>query len=174
MNSFHILLIFAALIFSSIGISGLMSPTLGSSTMKRLQFINILKQQLGHEYKLGGEYPYFDCASLVQYAYSKIGITVARAVTEQSGNAPNQINFNTYQKLENILNLIKPGDQIGIDFNPGGRFDHVITYIGGSSFIQATGTGDCPCPNSRCKVVIDPVTHFTGRYVRSVYSYFIE
>lgn len=151
---------------------------LGSITADRQQFINLLKEQLGKPYKIPGAVApnTFDCASLGQYCYLQIGISISRAVTEQSREAPNVRKFNPYAKLKDVAHLLKPGDAIGLDFNssdPLNRFDHVVWYIGNGKVIQATGGRACPNhPSSRCKVVEDPLSRFTGSTVRSIYSYF--
>lgn len=150
---------------------------MGTSVMRN-EFIAILKEQKGKPYKIPGAVaPYsFDCASLGQYAYKLLGINIDRCVTEQSAKAPNLRKFNPYVILKDVVHLLKPGDSIGLDFDPKdalNRFNHVIYYIGNGKVIQATGDGQCPySPNSRCKVVEDPLSRFTGATVRSIYSYF--
>ena len=144
------------------------------SAVARLMFIQELKKHIGEPYIWGAEGPnQFDCSGLVNYCYKQIGIDVPRLVTEQAGEAPHVVVFDTYKTPSELVEdgVLKIGDCLGMDYNPGGRYDHVIVYAGKGDFIQATGGSSCPAGGSRCKVVIDPASHFTAGNVRSVYSY---
>lgn len=143
------------------------------SSMSRFDFIAKLKQQVGKPYIWGAAGPdAFDCSGLVQYCYGLIGISTPRLVTEQAAEAPNQKIFTTYKTPGELEPVMKAGDCLGIDYSPGGRFDHVIVYIGKGRYIQATGGESCPNhPTARCKVVEDTTDRFQSANVRAVYSY---
>jgi len=142
-------------------------------TVSRGKFINDLKAQKGKPYRLGYDGPNaFDCASLPQYCYRLQGINIPDCVTEQVQSAPNKTVFDSAKTIDEVLPYAKPGDCLAMDYEFGGRYSHVIVYIGNGKVIQATGDGSCPNPSKRCKVVEDSVTRFTGRNFRAVYNYF--
>ena len=143
-----------------------------SSTTERGRFVSSLKSKIGKPYIWGARGPNsFDCSGLVDWAYGTLGIDVPERVTEQSGQAPYSIVFERFQSLNSIKHLLKKGDCIGLDYQQGGRFDHVLVFIGGNKFVHASGREACPCTGSRCKVVKDPLSHFSGTNVRSIYSW---
>lgn len=144
---------------------------LSSASGRRGQFVGFLRSQKGKPYILGANGPdAYDCASLVQAAYRHIGIAVPDCVTEQVQMAPYKVSLGSGGK-EYALTILKPGDCIGFDYDPGGRFDHVGVWTG-SSIIHASGGAACPNhPTSRCKVVEDPPSNFSGSSWREIYSY---
>lgn len=155
------------------GYSEYKKPGWNSSLLKRQAFIAKLKSKLGKPYIWGARGPdSFDCSGLVDWAYSEIGIPEAGpTVTPQTAEAPHSIVFEAPQTLSDVQHLVKKGYCVGLDYDFGDKYSHVIIYIGGSKYIQATGREACPCADSRCKVVIDHKSHFTGTNVRSIYSW---
>lgn len=157
---------------TSSGYTKYTKPGWTSSLIKRNSFIAKLKSKKGKPYLWGHRGPdSFDCSGLVDWAYGELGIDVPPRVTEQSSEAPYSITFEAAHTLASIKHLLKRGDCVGLDYSFGDRYSHVIIYIGGSKFLQATGRETCPCADSRCKVVIDHIDHFGGENVRSIYSW---
>jgi len=141
--------------------------------VERMAFVQKAKQQLGKPYiwaAAGAES--FDCSGLTQWLYAQIGYSIPRRVTEQAEQAHHIKAYADYKKPAEIISDLQIGDCLGLDYTLGGRYDHVIIYIGNGQFIHASGGQSCPAGGSRCEVVQDPTSHFQGHNVRSVYSYF--
>lgn len=96
--------------------------------------IATVKDALGTPYVWGGSRPGgFDCSGLLQYAWGKAGVKIARTTYDQwkqGANIPRQ--------------ALKPGDAVffrGSD-SKGGLPGHVGMYVGGGKFIEAPRTGE--------------------------------
>lgn len=147
-------------------------PGFSSSTTERGRYVSALERKKGKPYLWAANGPNaFDCSGYSQWGYKDIGVNVPRQVTEQSNEAPYSIVFETAQRLNDVKHLLKKGDCIGLDYDFGGRFSHVIIYAGGGKYLHASGKECCPCEGSRCKVVKDPLSKFAGVNVRSIYSW---
>jgi len=154
------------------GYSSGTKPGFSSSVTQRARFVSALKSKMGKPYIWGHTGPdSFDCSGLVHWAYKSVGKIVPRLVTEQSDQAPYWIVFERAERMTDIKHLLKKGDCIGVDYEFGGRFSHVIVYIGGNKFLHASGKEACPCEGSRCKVVKDSLSDLSGFNVRSIYSW---
>lgn len=148
------------------------APGFSSSTTQRNRFVTALKSKHGKPYGWGARGPnLFDCSGFVDWGYGTLGIDVPPTVTTQFDSAPYSVTFETAHRLNDVMGLVKKGDCIGLDYEWGGKFSHVIVYLGGGKFIHASGKESCPCAGSRCKVVKDPQSHFTGVNVRGIYSW---
>jgi cell wall-associated NlpC family hydrolase len=87
---------------------------------------HIASKQIGTPYVWGGESKAgFDCSGLVQFAYSKLGISLPRTAAEQ-GKAGRGVSYKN----------LKPGD-ILVENNG----DHVVMYAGNGQVVQAPHTG---------------------------------
>lgn len=106
------------------------------------------KKLLGVRYVWGGTTSKgFDCSGFVRYVYKKLGITLNRTSSSQTGNG-------TYIKKVNL----SAGDIVFFDTNGGNnRINHVGIYIGSGKFIHAS--------SSHHKVVISNIN--TGFYSRA-------
>lgn len=151
---------------------GMAAFTAGSSG-RRSQFIGLARLQKGKPYIWGATGPEtFDCSGLTQWCYAQMGISVPRQVTEQAQNAPRRIDVASVGGWQAAKAMLKPGDCVGMDYDPGGRFDHVAIWTG-ASWIHASGGEACPNhPTSRCKVVEDSPAKF-GSSCREIYSYIV-
>ena len=90
---------------------------------------SVALRQVGVPYRYGGTNPRgFDCSGLVQYSYSKAGVSVAR----------------TTAQLWATTRTVKPhnlriGDLLFFKFD--GKMSHVGMYIGGQRFVHAPSSG---------------------------------
>ena len=92
--------------------------------------VNVAKKYLGTPYSWGGTSPSgFDCSGLVQYAASKVGISVPRTTYEQVQGG-----------REVSKNNLQPGDLVF--FGSSSDPHHVGIYIGGGQYIHSPKTGD--------------------------------
>lgn len=91
------------------------------------RIVQIANHMLGIPYRYGGSSPAggFDCSGLVQYVYSRIGISVPR-VTYQQWGAGTHVS----------RSALRPGDLVF--FHSRG---HVGIYLGRDRFIHAPHTG---------------------------------
>ncbi len=99
-----------------------------------MNVVNTAKQYLGTPYVWGGTSPSgFDCSGLMQYAYSKNGISIPRTSQEQFKSG-------TSVDKNNLIagDLVFFSGSSGSPSAPG----HVGMYIGNGQFIQAPKTGD--------------------------------
>ncbi|ASS68515.1 MULTISPECIES: C40 family peptidase [unclassified Paenibacillus] len=124
----------AAALALSIAISGgalLSAPkaeaATASASSKATTVINAAKAQMGTPYKFGASTSttkYFDCSSLMKYAYKKAGITLPRTSKAQS-------KVGKYVSKSNL----KPGDLVFF-YSP---VTHVGMYIGGGKIVHTYG-----------------------------------
>ncbi len=114
----------------------LVSAVSGCSTQQTVesrgvgdQAVVVALRQVGVPYRYGGTNPRgFDCSGLVQYSYSKAGVSVAR----------------TTAQLWATTRTVKPHNlRIGdlIFFKIDGKMSHVGMYIGGQRFVHAPSSG---------------------------------
>lgn len=105
----------------------------GSATPLDKKAINLAKEYLGTPYKWGGDQPGgFDCSGLLQYVWSKQGVTIPRTTYDQ---------FKAGQSVSK--GALRPGDAVffkGSD-PENGLPGHVGMYIGGGKFIESPTTG---------------------------------
>ena len=89
----------------------------------------IARDQVGVPYRYGGsDRRGFDCSGLVQYAYSKVGMSVPRTTAAQ------------WQGLDPVSRAsLRPGDVVF--FRIEGKISHVGMYLGGGRFVHAPETG---------------------------------
>ncbi|HCB94248.1 MAG TPA: hypothetical protein DEP65_00215, partial [Ruminococcus sp.] len=100
------------------------------TSSKGAQMVNVAKKYLGTPYSWGGTSPSgFDCSGLVQYAASKVGISVPRTTYEQVQGG-----------REVSKNNLQPGDLVF--FGSSSDPHHVGIYIGGGQYIHSPKTGD--------------------------------
>lgn len=87
--------------------------------------------QIGTPYVWGGSTPGvgLDCSGLVQYAYSRAGVSLGRITTAQEGAG---------QRVS--LNSLQPGDIIF--WGGAGASYHVAIYIGGGQYVHAPQPGE--------------------------------
>jgi cell wall-associated NlpC family hydrolase len=88
------------------------------------------KHMIGTPYVWGGESPKgFDCSGLVQWAFAKAGISVARTTQQQiqQGRPVSWGNFH-------------PGDLIFSNFEGGKGASHVVIYLGNGRIATHTGS----------------------------------
>lgn len=111
--------------------SGMTSKRQNSRTSsKGAQMVSVAKKYLGTPYSWGGTSPSgFDCSGLVQYAASKVGISVPRTTYEQIKGGK-----------EVSKNNLQPGDLVF--FGSSSDPHHVGIYIGGGQYIHSPKTGD--------------------------------
>ena len=90
--------------------------------------VGIAMQYLGIPYQWGGESPStgFDCSGFTYYVFSRVGVSLPRTVSAQSGVG-----------VSVSRSQMQPGDLVF--FNGLG---HVGIYIGGNQFIHSPHTGD--------------------------------
>jgi cell wall-associated NlpC family hydrolase len=94
----------------------------------------IAMQQRGDPYVWGAEGPgSFDCSGLMQYAYKKAGLKIARVSQDQAkmGSKAKSKWFRVKKPL--------PGDLVF--FSPEGKNSHVGMYIGGGKIVHAPRPG---------------------------------
>ncbi len=86
-------------------------------------------QQVGVPYRYGGSGPDgFDCSGLVQYSYSRAGLSVARTTAQL---------WTTTRAVDR--QELQVGDLLFFRFN--GKMSHVAMYIGGQRFVHAPSSG---------------------------------
>jgi len=86
-------------------------------------------QQVGVPYRYGGSSPTgFDCSGLVQYSYSRAGVSVPRT-TGQLWSAASPVSGQD----------LRPGDLLF--FNIEGKMSHVGLYLGERRFVHAPQSG---------------------------------
>lgn len=73
----------------------------------------------------------FDCSGLIQYAYGKHGIALARRSTDQAREG---------RKIERELKRLSPADILTFS-NRGGQVTHVGLYVGDGRFIHSATSG---------------------------------
>jgi hypothetical protein len=112
------------------------APTPGGSATagrRALAALGWARRELGVPYVYGGETPQggFDCSGLVQWAYSKVGISIPRTSEEQilAANA-------TPVGRHDLL----PGDLVFFR-DASGDVHHVGMSLGGDKFLEAPHTG---------------------------------
>jgi len=91
-------------------------------------------QAMGRPYEYGGTGENgdgFDCSGLIQYAYSKHGISLPRQSTDQAKQGV---------KVERSVSKLRPGDLLTFS-NHGGRVTHVGLYMGGGRFVHSATRG---------------------------------
>ena len=93
--------------------------------------INAALSQIGTPYVWGGSTPGvgLDCSGLVQYAYSRAGVSLGRITTAQEGAG---------QRVS--LNSLQPGDIIF--WGGAGASYHDAIYIGGGQYVHAPQPGE--------------------------------
>lgn len=125
----------------------------GETGQMRMQLINAASSVLGTAYAFGGGGPGgpsrgrrstqastglsydgsgaygFDCSSLVQFAYARVGISMPRTAAQQAQTG----------RITSIGNL-RPGDLVGWGRNPASAH-HIAIYIGNGMIIEAQGIG---------------------------------
>ncbi|MGM9988802.1 MAG: lysozyme family protein [Bacillaceae bacterium] len=93
-----------------------------------------MKKYEGFPYTFGGTNPStsFDCSSLMQWGFRKIGVNLPRTAQEQ---------YNASQKIS--ASELKPGDLIFFTrtYNAGRPVTHVGLYIGNGMMFDANGGG---------------------------------
>lgn len=86
-------------------------------------------QQVGAPYLYGGNSPSgFDCSGLVQYAYSRLGLSVARTT---SGLWHDSVTVSERD--------LQSGDLLFFSF--AGKMSHVGVYLGDGEFVHAPSSG---------------------------------
>ena len=91
---------------------------------------SLARDQVGGPYRYGGSSPSgFDCSGLVQYVYSKLGVSLPRKSRDMAG-VGHQV------PIHDLL----PGDLLFFKIN-GRRVSHVGIYIGNNEFVHATKSG---------------------------------
>lgn len=95
---------------------------------------NEMLKYKGYPYAFGGSNPQtsFDCSSLMQWAFKKIGVNLPRTAQEQ---------YNISKKI--TPNNLKPGDLVFFTrtYNAGRPVTHVGMYIGNGKMYDANGGG---------------------------------
>ena len=88
------------------------------------------QDMVGKPYRYGGNSPNgFDCSGLVQYSYSRVGISVPRTTRSQ-------LNAGTAVSKRSL----RTGDLVFFD-QEGKKFSHVGIYIGNGRFVHAPSSG---------------------------------
>jgi len=88
--------------------------------------VALARRELGVRYVWGGESPSgFDCSGLVQYVYSRLGVSLPRVAADQ---------FRAGSHVSR--SALRPGDLVFFD-----HLGHVGIYTGGNTFIHAPHTG---------------------------------
>ena len=91
-------------------------------------------EAMGRPYEFGGTGARgggFDCSGLIQYAYKKHGIALARRSVDQAKEG---------RKVDRKLDRLRPADLLTFS-NSGGPVTHVGLYIGGGRFIHSATRG---------------------------------
>lgn len=91
-------------------------------------------EAMGRAYEFGGTGEGgegFDCSGLIQYAYGKHGITLARRSVDQAKEG---------RKIDRNLKLLAPADILTFS-NRGSQVTHVGLYVGGGRFIHSATRG---------------------------------
>lgn len=106
------------------------SPVVTAPTVTKAQaVIDEAKKYIGVPYVWGGITPAgFDCSGLVNYVFTKVGVSVPRTVA-------------TLWTAEKPVSLPNPGDLVFYDINQTGIASHVGIYLGNNQFIHAGSSG---------------------------------
>ena len=114
--------------------------------------------QLGKRYWWGANGPnYYDCSGLVYWAHNQAGVHLGRTTAAGYANSGKSISRSDLQ----------PGDVI--TFSYGSGVAHIGIYIGGGSFVHASGRGSGTVgqdPNQCVKT-----SSLSGYWERYVYNY---
>jgi cell wall-associated NlpC family hydrolase len=89
---------------------------------------------MGRPYEFGGTGAGgggFDCSGLIQYAYKKHGIVLARRSVDQAKEG---------RKVDRKPDRLRPADLLTFS-NRGGPVTHVGLYMGGGRFIHSATRG---------------------------------
>jgi cell wall-associated NlpC family hydrolase len=89
---------------------------------------------MGRPYEFGGTGAGgggFDCSGLIQYAYKKHGIVLARRSVDQAKEG---------RKVDRKLERLRPADLLTFS-NRGGPVTHVGLYMGGGRFVHSATRG---------------------------------
>ncbi len=106
-------------------------------------------QQVGVPYRYGGSSPDgFDCSGLVQYSYSKAGMSVARTTAQL---------WATTRAVDR--QDLQAGDLLFFRFD--GKMSHVAMYIGGQRFVHAPSSG------KTVTVASLESTYYQGAFIRA-------
>ena len=106
-------------------------------------------QQVGVRYRYGGSSPDgFDCSGLVQYSYSKAGMSVARTTSQL---------WATTRAVDS--RDLQTGDLLFFRFD--GKMSHVAMYIGGQRFVHAPSSG------KTVTVASLDTTYYQGAFIRA-------
>jgi cell wall-associated NlpC family hydrolase len=99
----------------------------GGGSSVGIRAAKVALSYLGTPYVWGAESPgAFDCSGLMQWAYSRVGVSIPRVTSQQ-------IQAGVYVPRDRLA----PGDLVFFD---GGH--HVGMYLGQGAFVQAPHTGD--------------------------------
>jgi peptidoglycan DL-endopeptidase LytE len=106
------------------------APLNPAPTISKAQaVIDEAKKYIGVPYVWGGSTPAgFDCSGLVNYVFTKVGVSVPRTVA-------------TLWAEEKPVSAPNPGDLVFFDINQTGTATHVGIYTGDNKFIHAGSTG---------------------------------
>jgi cell wall-associated NlpC family hydrolase len=97
----------------------------GASTSRA---VAIAEQYVGTPYRWGGSSPSgFDCSGLVMYVYNQLGVPLSHS---------SYSDFNSGRSVGE--GNLQPGDLVFFDTDGGGA-SHVGIYVGGGSFVSASG-----------------------------------
>ena len=114
--------------------------------------------QLGKRYWWGAEGPnYYDCSGLVYWAHNQAGVKIGRTTAagySQSGKSVTR-------------SQLQPGDVI--TFSYGSGVAHIGIYIGGGSFVHASGKGSGTVGQYPDQCV--KTSSLSGYWERYVYNY---
>jgi hypothetical protein len=91
-------------------------------------------EAMGRPYEFGGTGAGgggFDCSGLIQYAYRRHGIVLARRSVDQAKEG---------RKVNRKLDQLRPADLLTFS-NRGGQVTHVGLYVGGGRFIHSATRG---------------------------------
>jgi len=142
--------------------------TMGRANCTGQQLVNEALRYLNRPYYLGAgqdanhpDPPYIDCGLLTKKALAPYGITVPRTVTEQVQLAPTKIEISG-KSYNEIKNLLRTGDMIGFDWNPGGRYSHTGIWTGNTVLHASSTIG---------KVTKSNLEHFSLGGFRTIYSF---
>ncbi len=128
-------------------ISGNTRVSLSASPGERAAAYALL--QVGVTYRYGGSSPDgFDCSGLVQYSYSRAGMSVARTTSQL---------WATTRAVDR--RDLQAGDLLFFRFD--GKMSHVAMYIGGQRFVHAPSSG------KTVTVASLDTTYYQGAFIRA-------